>query len=202
MTFPAETAPARPPAPPTARPPGTVALDPGRLRAWLAAAVAVLLVLVYLSAEWTYSSSHLPPPRFDPVAPGAVGHGPYADFRLVSLRQTEQWGHDFDDKPVAPDPGAVWVVAQLEITPRKHQRYVLCTSRIVATDGRSWEPADLTPQHEGEDCAPDEEGAVRLGTTYPFVAAYQVPAEEANHIAGIGIETYSWRAQPLLRPPA
>jgi hypothetical protein len=191
------TMPPRVPAPAPAR-----RLDPGRLRAWLAAALAVLLVLVYLSVEWTYASTHLPPPRFHPVAPGAVGRGTYADFRLVSLRRTEHFGHDLDGDPGSPDPGSVWVVAQLEITPRRHQDYVLCTSSIVATDGRSWAPEDLGPTHEGESCAGDDDEDVRLGTTYPFVAAYEVPEDEADHIAGIGIETYSWHAQPLLRPPA
>jgi hypothetical protein len=197
------TLPPSPPGRPLPVPTPVRPLDPARLRAWLAAALAVLLVLTYLSVEWTYSSSHLPPPRFHPVAPGAVAHGTYADFRLLSLRRTEHWGHDTDGQPASPDPGAVWVVAELEITPRRHQDYVLCTSSIVATDGRSWAPVDLGPVHEGESCAPDEDDEpVQLGTTYPFVAAYEVPEPEADHIAGIGIETYTWHAQPLLRPPA
>ena len=174
-------------------------LPEGRLRAWLAAAVAALLVLVYLVVELTYSSAHLDPPRWAPVLPGAVGHGKDADFRLVSLRQTERWGQEVLGEPGAPEPGAVWVVAELEVTPRKRTDYLLCTLTLVSTDGRSWDSAFGAPTHEGESCAPDPEN-VQLGTTYPFVLGYEIPAAEADHVVGLAIQTYSWRAYPLLRP--
>lgn len=176
-------------------------LPPARVRAWLVAAIAALLVLVYVSTELTYSSTHLDPPRYAPVDPGEVGHGRDADFRLLSLRQTEQWGQSSFGEPGAPDPGAVWVVAQLEITPRKHQDYLLCTLQLVSSDGRAWESEGLGPTHEGESCAPDPEN-VQLGTTYPFVLGFQVPLAEVDHLAGLAVDMYSWRSYPLLRPPA
>lgn len=186
--------------PPTASPPrGTPRLDPGRLRAWLAAAVAVLLVLVYLSVEWTYASAHLPPNRFDPVAPGGTGRSRDADFRLVSLRRTDQWGLDDDGNPASPEPGAVWVVAELQVTPRRDPQLLLCTSSLVATDGRSWKAEDLPPEQKGAPC-PSDTDDVQVGRTYSFVEGFQVPENEADHLAGIGIETFSWRAEPLLRP--
>lgn len=187
---------------PLVRPPAArrAGLDPARARVWLGTLVAVLLVLLYLSLETTYASAHLPPPRFHPVVPGGVAHGPYADFRLLSLRQTEQWGQDVDGSPGSPDPGAVWVVASLEVTPRKHQDYLLCTLSLVSADGRSWAAEGLPPAHQGASCVPDPED-VQLGTTYPFVLGFQVPLGEADHLAGLGLQTYSWRASPLLRPP-
>ena len=186
-------------APPLPAPPRRMRrLPEGRLRAWLVAAVAALLVLVYLVVELTYSSSHLDPPRYAPVAPGGVGHGRDADFRLLSLRQTEQWGDETDGSG-APDPGAVWVVAQLEVTPRRHTDYLLCTLSLVATDGRTWDTASDATTHEGESCAPDPEN-VQLGTTYPFVLGYEIPVAEADEVAGLALQTYSWRAYPLLRP--
>ena len=174
-------------------------LDPARVRAWLCAAIATLLVLLYLSLELTYASSHLPPPRFRAVAPGAVAHGTYADFRLLSLQRTERWGHEVGGEPASPDPDAVWVVAHLEVTPRRHEDYLLCTFTLVSTDGRSWASDDLGPVHEGESCAPDPEN-VQLGTTYPFVVGFQVPANEVDHVAGLGLDLNSWKPYPLLRP--
>jgi hypothetical protein len=176
-------------------------LDPARLRAWLVAAIAALLVLLYLSVELTYASSHLPPPRFRPVAPGVVAHGTYADFRLLSLQRTEQWGTDVDNQPASPDPDAVWVVARLEVTPRRHEDYLLCTLTLVSTEGRIWASDDLPPIHDGESCAPDPEN-VQLGTTYPIVVGFQVPVSEADHLAGVGVDLNSWKTYPLLRPPA
>lgn len=188
---------------PGALPPARTAdvrrLDPARIRAWLVAAIASLLVLLYLSLELIYASSHLPPPRFRPVAPGAVAHGTYADFRLLSVRQTEKWGTDIDGEPQSPDPDAVWIVAQLEVTPRRHEDYLLCTFTLVSTDGRTWASDDLGPVHEGESCAPDPEH-VELGATYPFVVGFQVPVTEAGHLAGLGLDLNSWKPYPLLRP--
>ncbi|HEY0237992.1 MAG TPA: hypothetical protein VGC37_05065 [Friedmanniella sp.] len=176
------------------------ALPPARVRAWLAAAIAGLLVLGYLVGELTYSSSHLDPPRFAPVAPGAPAHGRSADFRLLSLSRTEHWGQDTESGVGSLAPGAVWVVARLEVTPRTHEDYLLCTLRLVSTDGRSWEPTSLgEPLHDGESCAPDPEN-VQIGTTYPFVLGFQVPADESDHLAGLGLDLYSWHAEPLLRP--
>ena len=173
-------------------------LDPARARAWVVAAIVTLLVLIYLSVELTYSASHLPPPRFRPLASGAVGHGTHADFRLVSLRSTERWGRDVLGDAGAADPDAVWVVAELEVTPRRHQDYLLCTVTLVSTDGRSWATSDRAPVHQGELCAPDPEN-VQLGATYPFVAGFQVPVSELDHIAGVGLDLNSWRKYPLLR---
>lgn len=174
-------------------------LPPARVRAWLVAAIAALLVLLYLSTELTYSSAHLDPPTYALVDPGAVGHGKTADFRLLSLRQTEAWGTEYGGEPGSPDPGAVWVVAQLEVTPRVHEDYLLCTLHLVSTSGRSWDAEGIGPTHDGESCAPDPEN-VQLGTTYPFVLGFQVPATEANQLAGLAVDMYSWRAYPLLRP--
>jgi len=187
--------------PPRAAPPPPVRAprDPARVRAWLVAAVAALLVLLYLSCELTYSSSHLDPPRYRPLAAGEVAHGRSADFRLLSLRSTERWGRGFDGSPGAAEPGAVWVVAQLEVTPRRHEESLLCTLTLVGTDGRSWPAEGFGPAHEGERCAPDPENVV-IGTTYPFVLGFQVPAQEADHLAGLALDLYSWRTRPLLRP--
>jgi hypothetical protein len=104
-----------------------------------------------------------------------------------------------DSRPAAPDPNAVWVVASLEVTPRRREDYLLCTLTLVSTDGRAWKPESLPPVHEGESCAPDPEN-VQIGATYPFVVGFQVPLDEADHLAGLGLELYSWRAEPLLRP--
>lgn len=198
------SAPATAPGPPgslSATTPSSRGLPPGRVRAWLAAAIAALLVLLYLSVELTYASTHLDPPRYAPLEPGEVGRSASADFRLLSLRRTEAWGREVGGAAGSPDPGAVWVVARLEVTPRVRTDYLLCTMDLVSTGGRSWEPQILGPSHEGESCAPDPKD-VEIGATYPFVLAYQVPVSDADRLAGLAIRTYGGRSYPLLRPPA
>lgn len=188
--------------PPTTPAPAARAagLDPTRARAWLTALAAALLVMLYVVVELVYSSTHLPPDRYDPVPAGASAEVRGAEFRVLTLRQTNYWGTD-GGEPASPDPGAVWVVAQLEVTPTEKRDYLLCTMNLVATDGRAWEPVSIGPTHEGESCAPEPENAL-VGTTYPFVLGFQVPAAEVDKVAGLALETYSWRAKPLISPSA
>lgn len=185
--------------PPGARP--GAPLDHGRRRAWWALAVAALLVLLYLCVQLVYGATHLPPPRFRALAPGAVAHGSWADFRLLSLTRTERWGQEVDGEAAAPAAGSQWVVAQLEVVPRRRQEYMLCTLDLVSTDGRTWESYLGAPVHEGDRCVPDDE-APQIGATYRITVGYQVPASEADRLAGLALDPYSWRRYPLLRPPA
>ena len=174
-------------------------LDPTRTRAWLSALGAALLVMLYVVVELVYSSTHLPPPRYEPVAPGQSALVRGAEFRVLSLRQTERWGTD-GTQPGSPEPGAVWVVAQLEVTPREKRDYLLCTMDLVTTEGRAWDPIGSGPVAEGESCAPEPD-AVQIGTTYPFVLGFEVPASDVGKVAGLAVDTYGWRPYPLLRPP-
>ena len=47
--------------------------------------------------------------------------------------------------------------------------------------------------------APDPED-VEVGATYPFVLGFQVPTDEADQLAGLAVDVFSWRSYPLLRP--
>jgi len=175
---------------------------PGRLRALVGLLVVVLLVLVWLTVDITYLSTHEPPHRYVALAPGELARSRTAEFRLLSLEQTPYWGRDDEGLPASPDPGAVWVVAQLEVTPRVHEDHLLCSFTLLSTDARSWESVDLgDPTAEGESCAPDPEH-VELGTTYRFRQGFQVPADEAAKIAGVALPSFDARRYQLLRPPA
>lgn len=197
---PAPPAPTAPTATPAAQPRNDASgLDPARTRAWLAALGAALLVMLYVVVELVYSSTHLPPERYRPVDAGASVVVRGAEFRVLALRQTGYWGTD-GGEPASPEPGAVWVVAQLEVTPREKRDYLLCTMELVSTDRRAWAPVTTGPSREGESCAPEPEEA-QIGTTYPFVLGFQVPAGEVDRLAGLAVDTYGWRAYPLIRPP-
>ena len=188
-----------PQGPPVVGPPRGAADE--RLRVWAVAVIVVLLVLVWQVVDVTYLSAHEPPHRYAPLAPGQVARSRTADFRLLSLSQTARWGRDDDGQPASPDAGAVWVVAQLEVTPRVHEDYLLCLFTVVSTDARSWESVDHGgPIADGESCAPDPEH-VELGTTYRFRQGFQVPAGEAERIAGLAMPSFSGRAYQVLRPP-
>ena len=52
--------------------------------------------------------------RYTPQPPGAAAEVLGTSVRLLSLTQTDQLTEVDADQPEVPDPGAVWIVAELE----------------------------------------------------------------------------------------
>ncbi len=168
-----------------------------RRRGWLTAAGAALLVALYLVAWLTYTRLHLPPQRYDQQPPGAVASKLGADFTLVGLQQTLVLVGKYDRSETAPS-GAVWVVAQLDVTRRAEAEFFNCELVLVGTDGRSWEPEPpLAVSRELENCPPDE---VPLGQTSRIETIFQIPEVDADRIAGVAVPQNSTGRDPALTP--
>lgn len=178
-------------------PPGALP-HPDRPRRWYQAALAALLVGIYLAWWLTYAQVHLPPIRYDQLPPGAVASKLGADFTLRSLTQSEELVATYGEPRPAP-AGAVWVIASLDVTQHSVQPNFNCALMLVADDGRSWEtPSGLFLSRPTERCLPPD--AV-LGLTYPIEAIFQVPVSDVDRIAGVGVPQYNAGRDPLLTPP-
>jgi hypothetical protein len=74
---------------------------------------AFAAVLIYLIWWATYAGIHFND-RYSIRPPGAAGEIQGSSVRLVSLVRTGELGDANGDVPALPEPGAVWVVAELE----------------------------------------------------------------------------------------
>ncbi len=167
-----------------------------RVRAWLVAAIAVVVVGIYLVAWTTYARLHLPPERYTALPPGAAASQSGVEFVLLSLQQTERLADTFG-APKAPAPGAVWVVARLEATVRTPGDAVSCTLVLVDDRRRTWDKSSAFVSRTLPGCVPD---AAVVGQPYPIEAYFQVPAVETDRLVGVAVEQFSSARDPLLTP--
>lgn len=163
-------------------------------RRWLAAVAAGLLVVLYLVSWTVYARLHLPPQRYDQLPPGAVASKLGAEFSLVELSQSLVLTGLYDRSVAAP-PGAVWVVARLDVTRRAEVQNFNCQLVLVAADGRTWEPASSTTvSREVEACARE----APLGQTTPIETIFQVPESDANRLVGVAVPQNTAGRDPVL----
>lgn len=171
----------------------------GRLRAWLAAAVTVLLAVLFLVAWSTWTQAHLTPRRYVQLPSGAtaVQHG--VQFRLLALRSTTSVRDRYEGPRSAP-PGSVWVVADLEATPTTSDQ-PLCDLLLIDDQRRSWEEPFGTqlPSREQEDCVPDD---ATTGTPYRIERIYVVPEDAVGHLVGLAVDRFEVGPLSVLTPPA
>ena len=170
----------------------------GRLRGWLAAAVTVLLAVLFLVAWTTWTRLHLPPSRYTQLPPGAtaVQHG--VEFRLLALRSTTSLTDQYGGPTSAPS-GSVWVVADLEAVPGTSEQ-PLCALLLVDDHRRSWERPFATqlPSRKQEDCVPDD---ATTGRPYRIQRLYLVPEDAVGHLVGLAVERFEVGAVDVLTPP-
>lgn len=167
-------------------------------RRWWQAAIATLLVGIYLVSWLTYTRLHLPPERYEQLQPGAVVTKLGADFTLISLTQTTALLDKYDG-PQSPSADAVWVVAEMSVTRHTLEQYFNCKVFLVAADHRAWEPASLlSVSREADNCPGDE---IPLGQAHPIEVLFQVPVDEATQLAGVAVPQGNTGRDPLLTPP-
>lgn len=177
--------------------------DPGvvseqRRRRWLTAALAGLLVVLYLVAWVTYTRLHLAPQQYEPLPPGAVASKLGADFALVGLTQTTVLAGKYDNTATA-SAGAVWIVARLDVTRRAPAENFNCQLILVGSDGRSWEPATLlSVSRDLERCPPDD---APFGQTTRVETFFEVPVVDADRIVGVAVPQNDSSRNPVLTLP-
>jgi hypothetical protein len=171
-----------------------------RSRAWLWAACAALLVLIYLTLWTLYGMTHVSAyARYQQLAPGASATQHQADFRLLSLVRAPELAAQRGDPQVAA-AHAVWVVATLEVVQRAVDPGFLCSTELLGPDGRVWEPGSvLVSRAKPQYCSTDD---LRLGRPYVFEQTYEVPERYADQVAGVVLVNHL-DAKPnlVLTPP-
>lgn len=153
------------------------------------------LVAVYLVWWVGYATAHQDT-RYRALPAGAPATVQGTTVRLEQLTRTARLADQIGDRTVAPVPGALWVVARLQIV--QHQPGPTWTSSflLLATTGATWQstypPVSRTlGAYDSSKPAPQE-----------FEQVYEVPATMASRLAGIAIEDSTSPARgPVLRPP-
>ncbi|MCW2811665.1 MAG: hypothetical protein JWP61_2123 [Friedmanniella sp.] len=164
-------------------------------RSWWATAVAVLLVALYLVWWLTFTRMHLPPTRFVQRPPGATATSQGAEFRLVSLQQTEQLSDG--DEPVAAAAEAVWVVARFTVTVRAAEAVRSCAVRLVGPEGRTWEKPAAYLSRETPDCVPRD---AAVGAVFPVETFFEVPRADVAGLRGVAVTRYDAGTESVLVP--
>jgi hypothetical protein len=178
--------------------PGPPQPRPDRVRRWLQAALAALLVGLYLVWWMTYARLHLAPEHYDQRPPGAMATKLGAEFTLTSLTQTTQLPDTFGESH-SPSADAVWLVAQLRVTQRSVEPNFNCGLVLAAADGRSWQrDSGLGISRPTDSCLPDD--AV-VGRSYPIEVDFQVPVSDVGKVVGVAIPQFNAGRDPLLTPP-
>lgn len=160
-----------------------------RRRAWCWSACAAALVGIYLVVWTVYSMSHLSAyPRYVQLPPGVSAEHLQADFRLLSLVQTEELTAESGDSQVSA-ANTVWVVAELEVVQRARDPDFVCNTQLLGPDRRAWDVASLDVSRPRSMYCSDED--MQIGRPYRFEQVYEVPAQYADGIYGVVVVNHS-----------
>lgn len=174
-------------------------MKPLPVRTGLFVTIAFSLVLLYLIWWSAYTHVHFES-RYTPQPPGAAAEVLGTSVRLLSLTQTDQLTEVDADQPEVPDPGAVWIVAELEAVRHDEANQFLCLTEVVGPGGVRWEPADVYIERSVPRCDSSELGVDR---PHRFEALYMVPRRYADQLIGIALPDNSTADRtPVIRPPA
>lgn len=162
----------------------------------LFAVAALGAVLIYLIWWITYASIHFES-RYSLRPPGDSVESQGSSVRLLSLVRSGELRNLNRPQAVLPDPGAVWIVGQLESVRHDSARKFSCDIELLGPEGRLWSP-DIPIGRSTPGC--DLDGP--LGQVIRFEVIYMVPARYADQLMGIALEDKSTPARtPVLRPP-
>ena len=168
-----------------------------RLRRILLLTISATLVLIYLVWWVTYAGTHQGE-RFSQLPPGRAAESRDATITLLSLVQAQELIDAKGGEPLAPDPGAIWVVAGIEITKHRADDQFLCGFAAIGPDRRIWEGSRPYIERSAPSCDDDE---IVVGQPYPFEAIFMVPQRYADQLAGIApIDRSASKRSPILVP--
>ncbi len=175
-------------------------MRPLPVRTGLFVTMAFSLVLLYLIWWTAYTNVHYES-RYTPQPPGAAAEVHGTSVRLLSLTQSDQLTEVGPDQPPkVPDPGAVWIVAELEAVRHGEASEFLCQTEVVGPQGVRWEPASVYVDRSVPSC---DSTALGVGQPYRFEALYMVPRRYADQLAGIALPDRSTADRTaVLRPAA
>ena len=154
-------------------------------------------VLIYLIWWVTYAGIHYIP-RYTLRPPGASGEVQGTTVRVLSLVRSEQLADADGSQPGLPDPGAVWVVAELEAVRHDPAKEFNCGARLLGPEQRLWSTtASVRTKRAMESCPLD----LPVGQSVRFESIFMVPARYADQLLGIALTDHSSAARtPVIRP--
>jgi hypothetical protein len=167
------------------------------LRRILFPIAAFAAVGIYLIWWVTYAGIHYIP-RFSLQPPGASGELAGTSIRLLSLTRADQLADAKGGQPGFPDPGAVWIVAELEAVRHDPTKDFFCTTRLLGPEQRLWPTASLPRvSRTTPSCTRD----LAVGQPTRFEAVFMVPARYADQLSGIALmDSSSAERTPVIRP--
>jgi hypothetical protein len=184
----AATAPVPPPPPPVSR-----------RRSWLLLGVVALAVLAYLTIFSVYAYTHTAE-RYVQLAPGAAGHRGGADFRLLRLTRSVELADRAGGAPQVADPGATFVVAEVEVVRQREDGTFLCGVDLLGPGQRLWGATTTEVERTLPSCSSAD---VQVGAPYRFEAVFLVPDRYAGQLLGAALTDHSGpQRSAVLRPPA
>ena len=174
-------------------------MSSGRRRSWLILLLAAALVFSYLSVWTVYSAAHTYP-RYRQLAAGASATSTSnpEHYRVLELTATTvAAGSDGD--PVRAAADEVWVIARIEVTIDRPEKYLGCDLSLLGPDGRLWEASLDAPQRKLPTyCNGDD---VKPGVPYVYEQLFQVPKRYADQLRGLVlVNTLTAAPSPVLTP--
>ena len=160
---------------------------------------AFAAVGIYLIWWVTYAGIHYIP-RFSLRPPGASGELAGASIRVLSLTRADQLTDAKGGQPSIPDPGAVWIVAELEAVRHDPTKDFFCDTRLLGPEQRLWSTISLLQVSRA---MPSCDSDLAVGQPTRFESIFMVPARYADQLSGIALMDASSAARtPVIRPAA
>jgi hypothetical protein len=167
------------------------------MRRILFAVAAFAAVLIYLLWWVTYAGIHFNP-RFRQLPPGASGELAGTSVRVLSLTRADQLVDAEGGEPALPEPGAVWIVAELEAVRHRQSDVSLCGAELLGPQQRLW-PLGMTPPNRS---LPDCYAELVVGRPGRVELIFMVPGRYADQLSGISLMDESSAARiPVVTPP-
>jgi hypothetical protein len=158
---------------------------------------AFAAVGIYLIWWVTYAGIHFIP-RFSLRPPGASGELAGTSIRVLSLTRAHQLTDAKGGQPGIPDPGAVWIVAELEAVRHDPTKDFFCDTRLLGPEQRLWSTASLLQVSRA---MPSCKSDLVVGQPTRFESIFMVPARYADQLSGIALMDGSSAARtPVIRP--
>jgi hypothetical protein len=167
------------------------------MRRILFVVAALAAALIYLTWWVTYAGIHYTP-RYALRPPGASGEVQGTTVRVLSLVRSDQLADAGGGEPALPDPGAVWVVAELEAVRHDPAKKFNCGPRLLGPEQRLWSTAASGGAKRAMESCPLD---LAVGQPVRFESIFMVPARYADQLVGIALIDYSTAARtPVIRP--
>ena len=167
------------------------------MRQILFVVAAFAAVLIYQIWWVTYAGIHYTP-RYTIRPPGASGELHGTTVRVLSLTRSDQLADAEGGEAGLPDPGAVWVVAELEALRHDPAKEFYCGAQLVGPEWRLWSTTSVLTKRAMQSCPLD----LVVGQPVRFESVFMVPARYADQLGGIALSDSTTAARiPVITPP-